>query len=83
MYQEALKGKVVSVSEDAWERAERISSIPAVGCSPLVRSRQKVGGIVMVADKINELVEAQEHALEASRVKSQFLANIVTKFALR
>ncbi|MGK7927284.1 MAG: PAS domain S-box protein, partial [Spirulina sp.] len=35
-----------------------------------------IGGIVMVTDRIDELVRAREAALENARLKSQFLANM-------
>jgi PAS domain S-box-containing protein len=76
MYGEALKGERVSVSEDAWERADGSVIYLRWAAHPWYDTDGKVGGIVMVADKINELVEARETALEASRVKSQFLANM-------
>ncbi|NJL69833.1 MAG: PAS domain S-box protein [Microcoleus sp. SM1_3_4] len=76
MYQKVLKGEVVSVSEDAWERADGSAIYLRWAAHPWYDPEGKVGGIVMVADKINELVEARETALEASRVKSQFLANM-------
>ncbi|MEG4342930.1 response regulator [Microcoleus sp. A003_D6] len=76
MYQEVLKGDVVSLSEDAWERADGSVMYLRWAAHPWYDPDGKVGGIVMVADKINELVEARETALEASRVKSQFLANM-------
>ncbi|MCW6051692.1 response regulator [Microcoleus sp. A2-C5] len=76
MYQQVLKGEVVSVSEDAWERADGSVMYLRWAAHPWYNPDGKVGGMVMVADKINELVEARETALKASRVKSQFLANM-------
>ena len=35
-----------------------------------------MGGVVIVTDRVNELVEAREAALETLRLKSQFVANM-------
>jgi Signal transduction histidine kinase len=64
------------VSEDAWERADGSVMYLRWAAHPWYNPSGKVGGIVMVADRINELVEAREKALAASLVKSQFLANM-------
>lgn len=76
MYQEVLEGEVISVSEDAWERADGSVMYLRWAAHPWYNPEGQVGGIVMVADRINELVEAREKALTASLVKSQFLANM-------
>jgi two-component system sensor histidine kinase/response regulator len=76
MYQKVLEGEVISVSEDAWERADGSVMYLRWAAHPWYNPDGKVGGIVMVADRINELVEAREKALTASLVKSQFLANM-------
>ncbi|MEK0192039.1 MAG: response regulator [Oscillatoriales cyanobacterium] len=76
LYQQVLKGEIVSRSEDAWERADGSILILRWAAHPWYNSDGAVGGMVMVADKINELVEARETALKASLIKSQFLANM-------
>lgn len=76
LYQEVLKGEVIARSEDAWERADGSILVLRWAAHPWYNYDGKVGGIVMVADKINELVEARETALKASLIKSQFLANM-------
>lgn len=76
LYQQVLKGEIVSRSEDAWERADGSILILRWAAHPWYNSDGEVGGMVMVADKINELVEARETALKASLIKSQFLANM-------
>ncbi|MCL1465204.1 ATP-binding protein [Argonema galeatum] len=44
--------------------------------SQIFNPKCQVGGIIIVTQMINELVEAREAALEAARMKSVFLANM-------
>ncbi|HEY9726780.1 MAG TPA: response regulator [Chroococcales cyanobacterium] len=74
--QRALKGEVLSHSEDKWERADGSTLYLRWAVQPWFTPEGAVGGVVVVTDRINELVEAREAALEASRLKSQFVANM-------
>lgn len=74
--QQALKGEVLSHPEDKWERADGSTLYLRWAVQPWFTPEGAVGGVVIVTDRINELVEAREAALEASRLKSQFVANM-------
>ncbi len=74
--QRALKGEVLSQPEDKWERNDGSTIYIRWAVQPWYTPEGSVGGVVIVTDRINELVEAREAALENSRAKSQFLANM-------
>ena len=75
-HQRALSGEALSSSEELWEREDGSKEYRRWALHPWYLANGKVGGIVIVAERINELVEAREAAVEASRLKSQFLANM-------
>ncbi|HEY9636373.1 MAG TPA: PAS domain S-box protein [Coleofasciculaceae cyanobacterium] len=72
----ALKGEVLSQPEDKWERKDGSTICIRWAVQPWYTPEGAVGGIMIVTDRINELVEAREAAIENSRLKSQFLANM-------
>jgi PAS domain S-box-containing protein len=71
-----LKGEVFSKSEDKWERKDGSTIYLRWAVQPWTTPEGAVGGVVIVAERIDELVKAREAALENARIKSQFLANM-------
>lgn len=74
--QRALQGEVLLSPEDKWQRADGTTVCLRWAVQPWSTPEGAVGGVVIVTDRINELVEAREAALETLRLKSQFLANM-------
>jgi PAS domain S-box-containing protein len=74
--QGALNGEVLSQPEDKWDRKDGSTVYLRWAVQPWYTPEGSVGGVVIVTDRINELVEAREVALESLRLKSQFLANM-------
>ncbi len=74
--QRALTGEVQSQPEDKWEREDGSTVYLRWAVQPWYTPEGSVGGVVIVTDRINELVEAREAALENVRLKSQFVANM-------
>jgi PAS domain S-box-containing protein len=75
-HRRALSGEIVTCPEDAFERADGSVLWLRWAVHPWHAADGSIGGIVLVTHVINELVEAREAALEASRLKSEFLANV-------
>lgn len=76
LHQRGLQGEFLSCSEDKWEREDGSVCYFRWAIQPWYTLKNKVGGIIIVAHRIDELVEAREAALEAAQLKSQFLANM-------
>jgi PAS domain S-box-containing protein len=74
--QRALQGEVLSQPEDKWERSDGSTVCLRWAVQPWSTPEGSVGGVVIVTDRVNELVEAREAALETLRLKSQFVANM-------
>ncbi|WRH66501.1 MAG: response regulator [Planktothrix sp. GU0601_MAG3] len=75
-FTQGLKGKIISNSEDVFYDTNGKKSIIRWAIHPWYEPNQQIGGVVIAADRIDELVEAREAALENARIKSQFLANM-------
>ncbi len=76
IHQRALAGEIIANPEDIWERADGSIVYLRWAIHPWYTAEGQIGGIVIATDRINELVEAREAALEAAQFKSQFLANM-------
>ena len=75
-YQRVLAGEVLSKPEDVLTLSDQTQIYFRWAMQPWFTPNNEIGGIVIVTQVINELVEARETALEAARAKSQFLANM-------
>lgn len=76
IYQRALQGEVISSPEDVLLQPDGTKTYLRWTVQPWYTPDGEIGGIVIVHHVIDELVEAREAALEASRMKSQFLVNM-------
>ncbi len=76
IHQKGLQGQFIFRAEDKWEREDGSVFYSRWAIQPWYTPENKVGGIIIVDDRIDELVQAREAALEAAQVKSQFLANM-------
>lgn len=75
-HEQALQGEILSNPEDIMVNPDGSHSYIRWAIHPWYEPTGTVGGIVIAADLIDELVKAREAALENSRLKSQFLANM-------
>ena len=76
IFDRALRGERYTSAEEAWRRDDGSTHYLRWSITPWYDAPGVVGGVVIVGDWIDELVAAREAALEASRLKSEFLATM-------
>jgi signal transduction histidine kinase/DNA-binding response OmpR family regulator/HPt (histidine-containing phosphotransfer) domain-containing protein len=83
LHQQGLQGQFISRTEDKWERADGSVlyfrwAVQPWYVNPLnsTEDGEAIGGLIIVADRVDELIQTREAALEAAQAKSQFLANM-------
>ncbi|WP_030006483.1 response regulator [Picosynechococcus sp. NKBG042902] len=74
--QTALSGQVITCEEDCYVQHDGKKQYLKWTVQPWYHRENQVGGVVIVTQNINDLVEGREAALAASRLKSSFLANM-------
>jgi PAS domain S-box-containing protein len=76
VFARALAGEVVAEPEDSLEREDGTRVYVRWTVHPWREPQGTVAGAVLVAQSIDVLVRARQAALEASRLKSDFVANM-------
>jgi PAS domain S-box-containing protein len=76
VFARALAGEVVSDPEDALEREDGTQVFLRWTLHPWRDADGSVAGVVLAVQSIDVLVRARQAALEASRLKSEFVANM-------
>jgi PAS domain S-box-containing protein len=75
-YDRALHGEIITRPEEVFQLPDGSRLYFRWTVQPWYAPDRAVGGIVIVTQAIDELVRAREAALNASRMKSQFVANM-------
>lgn len=70
------RGHPVGNSEEVVNCSDGTKMFYRWAARPWFQEGRAIGGVILVKDRIDELVAAREKALEASRIKSAFIANV-------
>ena len=75
-HRRALAGETLSSAEEPYQRDDGSTGYTRWALTPWYATPGVVGGIVLTTDQIDVLIHAREAAIEAARVKSEFLATM-------
>ena len=75
-HRRGLAGETLSSPEEPYQREDGSTGYTRWAMTPWYSAPGKVGGIILATDKVDELIQAREAALVASRLKSEFLATM-------
>ena len=76
IYERALEGHVHACPEEAVSRPDGTLVQVRWAVHPWYSLDGGIGGLVLVSDRVDDLIRAREAAFEAARAKAQFLANM-------
>ncbi len=76
LHARAQGGETLTCAEDCFERADGSRLYVRWAIHPWQTPEGKIGGVVIVSDRVDDLVKAREAALEAASSKADFLANM-------
>jgi PAS domain S-box-containing protein len=76
IHRRCLAGETLTNASDRFDRADGSRMHLRWAVHPWHTPDGAIGGIVMVSDRVDDLVLAREAALEVARLKTEFLANM-------
>ncbi len=76
VFSQALAGSKISRSEDIFTLVDGSKCYVNWAVNPWLDEQQKIGGIIVTINSIDEQVHAREAALLHTKLKSEFLANM-------
>lgn len=76
IHKRCLAGEIMTCDEDLFARLDGSKMYLRWGIHPWQTPEGAQGGIIMVTERIDQLVKAREDALRTAEMKTEFLANV-------